>query len=212
MERAYTVNDILHKKYKLFDFTGEWEEAFSKPEKVGIWFIWGDSGNGKTRFTMQLAKYLSNFGIVLYNSLEEGTSHTVRRAFEDIAMHEAKNKVLLICESIEALSERLEKQRSPGIIIIDSFQYTQLTYKQYIAFKERHRNKLIIFISHVEGKKPDGRSAKKVMFDATLKIWVEGFRAFSKGRYIGTKGCYTIWEKGANRYWQDNENDKTINN
>lgn len=211
MERAYTINDILNKKYKLFDFTEEWEEAFSKPERVGIWFIWGDSGNGKTRFTMQLAKYLTNFGNVLYNSLEEGSSHTVRKAFEDIAMCEAKNKVLLISESIEKLCERLEKQRSARIIIIDSFQYSQLTYKQYIEFKEKHRNKLIIFISHAEGKKPDGRSAKKVMFDATLKIWIEGFKAFSKGRYIGSKGYLTIWQEGANRYWQENDN-KTINN
>ena len=115
---------------------------------------------------------------------------------------------------------KLIKKINSKLLIFDNIKLHQLIHKtisnsnslskQYIAFKERHRNKLIIFISHVEGKKPDGRSAKKVMFDATLKIWVEGFRAFSKGRYIGTKGCYTIWEKGANRYWQDNENDKTI--
>ena len=39
------------------------------------------------------------------------------------------------------------------------------------------------------------------MYDATLKIWVEGFKAFSKGRFIGEKGNYTIWEEGANKYW-----------
>lgn len=206
MERAFTINDILHKKYKLFDFDGEWEEAFSKPERVGVWFIWGNSGNGKTRFTMQLAKYLTNFGKVLYNSLEEGSSHTIRRAFEDVGMSDVKKKMLLVSESLEKLSERLEKQRSSNIIIIDSFQYAQITYKQYIAFKEKHHDKLIIFISHADGKQPAGRSAKSVMYDATLKIWVEGFKAFSKGRYIGSKGCLTIWEEGAVRYWQENDN------
>ena len=44
-------------------------------------------------------------------------------------------------------------------------------------------------------------AAKKVMFDATLKIYVEGFKAFSKGRFIGPTGEYTIWQEGAERYW-----------
>ena len=207
MERAFTVKDILNKKYKLFDFGGEWEEAFSKPERCGVWFIWGNSGNGKTRFTMQLAKYLTTFGKVLYNSLEEGSSHTIRKAFEDVEMQETKNKILLVSESLEKLSERLDKQRSASVIIVDSFQYAQISYKQYIAFKEKHKDKLIIFISHADGKQPAGRSAKSVMYDATLKIWVEGFKAFSKGRYIGSKGQLTIWEEGASRYWQENENE-----
>ena len=28
MERAFTVKDILNKKYKLFDFGGEWGRGF----------------------------------------------------------------------------------------------------------------------------------------------------------------------------------------
>ena len=39
------------------------------------------------------------------------------------------------------------------------------------------------------------------MYDADLKIWVEGYVAFSKGRYQGATGEYTIWEKGAYDYW-----------
>lgn len=36
------------------------------------------------------------------------------------------------------------------------------------------------------------------MYDASLKIWVEGYKAFSKGRYIGSNGGeYVIWEDGA---------------
>lgn len=203
MEKALTIDNILNKKYKLFDFTGEWEEAFSKPERRGVWFIWGNSGNGKTSLTMQLAKYLTNFDKVLYNSLEEGASHTIRKAFENVQMCEVKRKMLLVSEPLNKLSERLKKQRSPGIIIIDSFQYAQISYKEYIAFKEKHWDKTIIFVSHADGKQPAGRAAKSVMYDATLKIWVEGFKAFSKGRYIGSKGQFTIWEDGAYEYWRE---------
>ena len=42
------------------------------------------------------------------------------------------------------------------------------------------------------------------MYDASLKIYVEGFRAFSKGRFFGSVGHFTIWDEGAVRYWGDN--------
>lgn len=75
-----------------------------------------------------------------------------------------------------------------------------MTYKAYLKFKERHPNKLLIFISHADGKNPSGRSAKSVMYDASLKIWVEGYRAFSKGRFFGSVGHYTVWDEGSRKY------------
>jgi hypothetical protein len=44
------------------------------------------------------------------------------------------------------------------------------------------------------------------MYDATLKIWVEGYRAFSKGRFIGSTGQYDVWAEGAERYWGSKKN------
>ena len=54
MKRAISVRDILDKKYETFPFEGKWKEAFDTPENRGVWFIWGNSGNGKTSFVMQL--------------------------------------------------------------------------------------------------------------------------------------------------------------
>lgn len=92
-------------------------------------------------------------------------------------MQEVNRRFLLLdAEPLDQLSLRLKRQKAPDFVVIDSFQYTQMTYAQYIRFKEQHRNKLLIFISHASGKNPDGRSAKKVAFDASLKIYVEGYR------------------------------------
>ncbi|MEA4949586.1 MAG: ATP-dependent serine protease, partial [Petrimonas sp.] len=52
-----------------------------------------------------------------------------------------------------------------------------------------------------DGKQPAGRAAKSVMYDADMKIWVEGYRAISKGRYIGEKGYFDVWPEKALRYW-----------
>lgn len=99
------------------------------------------------------------------------------------------------------LDERLSKRKSPDFVIIDSFQYTQLDYRQYIAFKERHPDKMLVFVSHADGKQPAGRAARSVMYDAGLKIWVEGYKAFSNGRFFGPTGEYTIWREKADEYW-----------
>lgn len=185
--------------------TGAWAEAFGEPERVGIWFIWGKSGNGKSSFVMQLCKELTKFGRVAYDSLEEGAGLTMQNALRRYGMADVNRRFqVLDCEPVSDLGERMNRRKSPDFYVIDSFQYTQMSYKEYQSFKEAHRDKLLIFVSHADGHNPDGRSAKKVMYDAALKIYVEGFRAFSKGRFFGPASYFTIWDEGAARYWGDN--------
>lgn len=211
---ARGVREVMSMKYETFPFEGDWRAAFSTPERRGVWFIWGDSGNGKTTFAMQLAKELCKYGRVAYNSLEEGASLTMRNTMQRCGMMEVNRRFLLLdAEPMEQLNLRLHRQKSPDIVFIDSFQYTQMSYKQYIEFKEANRNKLLIFISHADGKQPNGRAARSVMYDASLKIYVSGYRAFSKGRFIGTVGHYDIDKIKGPRHWgetpgEDENNEK----
>lgn len=200
--RAYSPTDILKMRKKTIAFEGDWQNAFGTVEMRGVWFIWGNSGNGKSSFVMQLCKELTKYGKVAYNSLEEGSSLTMQNSIRNFGMDECARRFQIIdCEPMDQFSKRLEAHKSAAFAVIDSFQYSQLTYKLYLKFKERHRDKLIIFISHADGKSPSGRSARSVMYDATLKIWVEGFVAHSQGRFIGPTGKFTIWKEGAERHW-----------
>ena len=202
MGRQLTVSEVLRKKEHTFPFKGKWREAFGEPERTGVWFIWGNSGNGKSSFTMQLCKELCKYARVAYDSLEEGTGMTMRQSLQRHGMLDVGGRFsLLDNESIPYLRARLRQRKSPDVVIIDSFQYTQMTYKEYIRMKETNRGKLLIFISHANGQRPRGSAAVSVMYDAALKIWVEGFKAFSKGRFIGETGEMTIWEEGAAKYW-----------
>ena len=79
-------------------------------------------------------------------------------------------------------------------------QYSFLTRRSYFDLKQQLPNKLLIFISHAAGKEPDGDLAKKVRFDADVKIYVEGYKAFVTSRYGGGEPII-IWEKGAADYW-----------
>lgn len=198
---AISIDQLYRTRMRLLDFKGEWKDAIGIPEPSGVWIIWGNSGNGKTRFALQLAKYLASLGMrVAYNSLEEGVSLSLRNAIQGVGMQEVKRRfILLDKESIPDLIERLEKKKSPQVILIDSIQYTGLTYAQYRQLKDRFRSKLFILISHADGKMPSGRVARSIRFDSDVKVWVEAYKAFAKSRYGGGEP-YVIWEEGAALY------------
>lgn len=183
-------------------FQGKWQESFGEPERNGVWILWGQSGNGKTSMAMQMAKYFTQFGRVAYNSLEEGARKSLQLAIKRSNMHLVSKKFIILSEDMEDLRERLGKQKSPDIIIIDSFQFTGMSKLQYKALKKDFPKKLFIFISHAEGKQPEGRAAKFVKYDADVKIHVEGYRAFIISRFGGGEP-YTIWEEGAAEYHAD---------
>ncbi len=203
IKRAYSVTELQKLYIPTLPFDGVWERAFGQPGRTGVWLIWGNSGNGKSSFVIQLAKKLCEHLKVAYNSLEESTGLSLQNSLLLHHMEEVNKRfIILDRESMEDLSIRLKKKKSPDVVIIDSFQYSGLTYAGYKALKERHPNKLLIFISHAEGVNPEGRAAKKVMYDADVKIFVQGFRAISKGRFITEPGNhFTVWEEGAARCW-----------
>ncbi|MCT3661076.1 ATP-binding protein [Elizabethkingia anophelis] len=204
MKRALTPSNIRNKKRKLYDFADVWLRGFGKIERGTRIIIYGESGNGKTVFVFQFAKYLRKFGRVIYNSLELGDS----LALEAILDKAGISNEVIICnrETIEQLSERLRQHKSPEIVIIDSLQYFRdengngINYKKYIEFTQEFSNKTLIFISHGKGKNPLGSLAESVKFDADCKVYIKGFKAFVTSRYGGGEPI-TIWEDGAKEYW-----------
>ncbi len=205
MNRAVSIEELEKRCFVEMPFEGEWGKFLGVPERSGIWLVYGHSGNGKTRFALQLAKYLTNFGKVTYNTLEEGARKSMQRAVIETGMREvAKKFTILNREPISELKERLRKRKSPDIIIIDSFQYTGMSKKEYIALKEEFDKKLFVFISHAEGKQPEGRTAKFIKYDVDVKIRIEGYKAFPVSRYGGGEP-YVIWDKGAEDYWGEIE-------
>lgn len=208
LKKALTMTDLLRIKRKLYEFEGEWEEAFGRPEQGGIWFIWGKSGNGKTSFVLQLCKELTRHGKVGYNSLEEGRALTIQNSLVRVGMCDVGKNFVLLQDTMEELDIRLKRRRAPDIVIIDSFQEAHLSIKEYHEFCSHHPKKLLIFISQTEGCQPMGRDAQAAIFIASLKIWVEGYRAISKGRYYGNRGYYNIWKERADKYWCNHTGEK----
>ena len=200
MKRALTITDIRNYKTKTYLLDGGLDLALGEVELTGSWIVWGGSANGKTRFALQLTKALAKHVRVAYDSLEEGLSLSMQHAIEEVGFADVKrNFILLDGEGIDELKERLRKQRSPKVVIIDSLQYTGLTYTEYKALRDEFRSKLFIFISHAEGHNPKGAVANSVKYDAFVKVYVEGYRAYPQSRYGGNVP-YTVWPEGAAKY------------
>jgi len=201
MARTLSAKQVLTIKFDTIRLGGGWDECVGEIETTGVWFIWGNSGNGKTSAVVSLCKELSAFGKVLYNSREEGVSLTMQNTLRRYGMGELGSRFQLANMSLPELDEKISQQRSPKFVVLDSFQFMGLTYKDFRAFCEKHKNKLLIFVSRTRGRQPEGRAATSAMYDASCKIWVEGYKAFSKGRFVGATGEMTIWDEGAKKYW-----------
>ena len=210
MSRAISNKNVLAAQFETANFTGPYLASFGRPELRGAWIVWGGSGSGKTTFTLMLCKYLAGFRRVAYDSLEQGLSLSLQKAWERVAMEEAgSNIILLNKEDLPELRARLRKRKSPERIVIDSVQYlTKFYMQQFKELKAEFPNKLFIFISQADKaeKDPDGYVAKKIRYDADIKIRVEGYKAFVTTRYEdsekGEGGAdFIIWEKGAADYW-----------
>jgi len=210
-KRRTSVYNILQKKYEVIPFSESWKAAFNLPERTGIWFISGKPTNGKTAFTMQLTYELARIGIkTAYFSYEEGT----KIPFQDKMMrfNWADVQKNIVVEDIDdrfipfsQMEEWFEDNKRVQAVVIDSIQRWDMKKKDIFKLKQMAQKRLIIIVSHVKDNgQPDGPAATEALRDASMKIWIEGFRAISRGRLFGSLGYYTIWPERANKYYANN--------
>lgn len=204
LKRAISVDQLEKKKFKTMRFDGAFAASIGEVvERSGSWIMYGESGHGKTSASLILSKYLTKFGRVAYNTLEEGARLTFQIAVKRQKFTKAQaSKFIILSESIDELRYRLSKQKSPDIIVIDSLQFTFLTKKQYIALVEEFPTKIFIWISHAQGKKPLGTLAEYVEYHADVKMRVEGFKIIIKSRFGGTED-FVINQERAATYWNE---------
>lgn len=202
MGRTLSARQVLSVRNASITLGGEWGRCVGTMNRHGVVFFWGQSGNGKTTAVVSFSRELTRWGRVLYLPLEEGLGLSFQNTLVRTGAVDCGRRfqVLEKC-TLEELDGRLSRPKSPEFVVVDSFQYMRVGYREYLTFKERHPDKLLVFVSHADGRQPAGRAARSVMYDADLKIWVEGYKAFSKGRFIGPDAEAVIWAKGADEYW-----------
>lgn len=204
MKQSISAKRALEVVNRTLEVSPEWEPCVgAEISRHGAFFFWGNSGNGKSSAVMSFARMLASQGKVLYVSREEGYGLSFQNTLRRYGMGEFGARFQVVDrEDVETLSERLSKPKSPEFVILDSIQVMGLSWKDYRLLRERFPRKLFVLVSQTDGRQPEGRPARRMMFDADLKVWVEGHVAFSKGRFIGETGKYVVWQEAAEIYWE----------
>ncbi len=194
--------------FELIQFEGRWRDAFDQPEKTGIWYVGGRPTNGKTGFVIQLMHELAkqNMTVRFYN-FEEQASKSMQDAVRREKMEAnvaGRIQTISWLMSYSDMRKDIDATRS-NAIVIDTVQKSGLTPKQIEELREIYPQKLIVFVSHVQSNgMPDKASGVQAYRDASLKIFVDRFRAISQGRYFGEVGYYDVWEEKAAKEWAEN--------
>ena len=212
MKQSISAKRALEVVNRTLKVSPEWEPCLGGDiSRHGACFFWGNSGNGKSSAVMAFARMLASQGRVLYVSREEGYGLSFQNTIRRYRMDEFGSSFQVVDrEDIESLVERLSRPKSPEFVILDSIQVMGLSWKDYRMLRERFPKKLFVLVSQTDGRQPEGRPARRMMFDADLKVWVEGHIAFSKGRFIGETAKYVVWEEAAATYWNGKQEKTAI--
>jgi hypothetical protein len=197
-----TGKKVCNRQYKDIPNLGQkWRDALGELKTGFRLIVWGESGNGKSNFVMQLAaQMIESLGAGLYLSLEEGQGPTMQRLIERYIPENHRHLIRFPDKhpTYDQLMAFLKRPRTPQWIIIDSVQYFDFaTERRYKAMEEAFPNKCFIFVSHAKGRQPDGRVADKIRYDAGIKVFVKKDIAFITHSRYGGHANYVIWEQGA---------------
>ncbi|WP_281322174.1 hypothetical protein [Flavobacterium aestivum] len=201
MARVLNMKNVYDQVFDEFKFDGIWLETLGAPETTGLWIVYGNEKQGKTTLSLQLADYLSKFKDVLYVSAEEGVRKSFVSACRRAGIQHTNKKLKPIPYlDFEALDKKLSTRKCPKTVFIDNISAyaDELTKAKFLAFRAKHKDKLIIFLSHEERKEPEGAIGRFIKKLSDIYIRVVGNAGIVGGRCPG--GIIPINEEKAVLY------------
>lgn len=202
LKRALTVSNAFAATVFRIIFTGRFFDVFGHPQKKGRWFIWGESSSGKSSFIMQLTKEFAKTEKTILVSLEEEIEpmdENLQDRLKLFQMQDVAKNFSMVDDTLEQLTERLERRNSAQVVVIDSAPYFFMgyTFEDYLNFRRKFKHKTLVFVGHGKGQNPKTEFEDRIKFDATQKVVVSGYLATNKGRKYGPNATqFVVWQKG----------------
>lgn len=188
MARSKTTSNLFQKKKNaLVVFTHTvLQSVIGNAERKGCWIIYGCEKNGKTWFTLKLAKEIAKHERVAYISAEEGLDDSFTEAIRRAGITTSDDILWDEYLSVDEIIEKFQKQRSANIIIIDNLtMYSDEMKPTEIKKKllDALPSKLIIFVAHEERKEAYPAIARMAKKLAKVIFHIEGLKAFVTSRF-----------------------------
>ena len=162
------------------------QSVIGNSERKGCWIIYGFEKNGKTWFTLKLAKELAKHERVAYISAEEGLDKSFTDAIWRAGITTSDDILWDEYLSVDKIIEKFQKQRSANIIVIDNLTMYSDELKPTEVKKrllDALPNKLIIFVAHEERKEAYPAIARMAKKLAKVIFHIEGLKAFVTSRF-----------------------------
>ncbi|MDR3094892.1 MAG: hypothetical protein LBU62_09685 [Bacteroidales bacterium] len=205
-KRSLTTRNLLDKKPgKPVMLSDETLKAAigENAELRGSWLIYGNEKNGKTWFSLILARAIAAHHKVAYISAEEGLEGSflsaVRRAgitaSDRIQWHEYLTK--------DEIIETYRKPRTAEVIFIDNLtRYIgEIAPSDILTIQQRLPSKLIVYVAHEENKHPIPAAGIRALTFARVVFRIAGLRALITSRYEGGGGEMILDIEGSSLYW-----------
>ena len=177
-----SMKHVAGMKFQILNFTGKWLAFFGLPQTNFMCVIHGMSGEGKTNFSIQFAKYLAeNFGNVLYVSGEEGFAPTFQQKIKTLG---ADRVPRLYAADIRTGDELLRDiPNKYHFIVIDSLNNMNIDPDVMKSIRNRFKQSGIIAIcqSTKDGKV---RGSYQIIHDSDIAVKViNGIAVTTKNRF-----------------------------
>lgn len=161
-------------------------EVIGDAERKGCWIIYGYEKNGKTWFTLKLAKEIAKYERVAYISAEEGLDASFTNAVKRAGITTSDNILWDEYLPIEDVVKKFQKQRSANVIVIDNLtmysdELKPTELKKHLI--DALPNKLIIFVAHEERKEAYPAIARMAKKLAKVIFHIVGLKAFVTSRF-----------------------------
>lgn len=188
LKKSIGINELLEVQFNSLEFTDEWLKLFGKPEHNFKMLVYGDPKHGKTDTCIAFAKYLSQFGMVYYNSYEQGKSKSLQDAVKRNRLDEVAGRVMFgNKDSFEDMKLKLKTNRSK-FVFIDSRDYMNLTLENFKELTTMFPKKSFIVICWEKSGKPAGDQAQSMVYVMDIVVHIKNFTAHPTSRFACDEG------------------------
>lgn len=171
-------------KFEVLEFSREskYFDVIGNPQENFRAMIYGQAGNGKSTYAINLAEFLAkNFGRVLYNSSEEGVSLTLQNKVKNISSDMFDISTCKNGGDFIKLLKSIDKK--PRFIFLDSLNDMNLSLEELKEIISLDTKRGIIWIMQ-NTKSGDFKGDNKFFHEADIVLKIENFLAKEeKGRY-----------------------------
>lgn len=172
--------DMTHYEYEDLPFTGKWEEFIGRPAKNFHALVFGRPKMGKSYFSISFAKYLSNFGRVIYIASEEGFSATLKKKIDDFGLTNSKVDFANFRDFTQIKNSL--RQNPYDFIFIDSINFINLEPQDVEELKDLNPDSGFVTIQQAT-KQGYARGSQEFAHNSDIIIEVVNGVAYATGRF-----------------------------